>query len=311
MPPTAAHRAGPTGTGMAWNLGGIVVRRIDEIDLPPDTGAWLLPQATKDVVDEAPWLRPDFADTDVLRLASHTFAVEAGGLRILVDTGIGNGKSRANPAWNNLDTDYLERLTAAGFPPESVDLVITTHLHTDHVGWNTRLSNGLWVPTFPRARYLTSRTEWDYWATADMDESRRQMFRDSVHPLRDSGQLDLADIPEEGLEVAEGVRLIPAPGHTPGQIAVELRGTDRSALITGDSIHHPVQLSHPHLTSGVDINPAQAVRTRNNLLADLAETDTLLLGTHFPQPTAGVVRSWDGRYRLLSEPGAEIPPTRP
>ncbi|MFD9324754.1 MBL fold metallo-hydrolase [Streptomyces sp. NPDC060065] len=301
----------PSGAGAAWDLGGLVVRRIDEIHLPPQTSPWLLPQATKDVIDEAPWLRPDFADTDVLHLASHSFAVETAALRILVDTGIGNGKARANPAWNNLDTDYLHRLAAAGFPPESVDLVIITHLHTDHVGWNTRLSDGLWIPTFPHARYLASRAEWDYWASADMDEPRRQMFRDSVHPLRDSGQIDLVDVPEQGCEVAQGVRLIPTPGHTPGQFAVELHGTNRSALITGDSIHHPVQLSHSHLTSSADTDPGQAVRTRNKLLTDLADTDTLLLGTHFPQPTAGVVRSQGGHYRLLSEPGTQIPPTRP
>nr|WP_326847268.1 MBL fold metallo-hydrolase [Streptomyces kaniharaensis] len=291
------------------------MRRVDEIELPRQTGPWLLPDATRQVLDQAPWLRPDFADADVPRLASHGFAVEAGGLRIVVDTGIGNAKPRANPAWNGLDTDFLERLTAAGFPPESVDLVITTHLHTDHVGWNTRLDGGGWVPTFPNARYLTSRTEWDHWAAADLDEARAQMFRDSVHPVRDAGQYDAVAVPEQGhgnadgYEVAPGVLLVPAPGHTPGQVAVELRGSDRRALITGDSIHHPVQLSHPHVHSCVDTDPATAVRTRARLLDALADTDTLLLGTHFPQPTAGTVRRENGRYRLLAEPGAELPAT--
>ncbi|MFI9269766.1 MBL fold metallo-hydrolase [Kitasatospora sp. NPDC052896] len=293
----------------AWNLGDIAVRRVDEIELPPQTGPWLLPQATKEVLDEASWLRPDFADADVPRLASHSFAVEAGGLRIVVDTGIGNAKTRANPAWHGLDTDFLERLTAAGFPPESVDLVITTHLHTDHVGWNTRLVDDEWAPTFPNARYLTSRTEWDHWAATELDEARSQMFRDSVHPVRDNGQYDLVDVPEHGREVAPGILLVPAPGHTPGQVAVELRGSERRALITGDSIHHPVQLSHPHVTSCVDIDPAQALRTRSHLLDDLADTDALLLGTHFPRPTAGTVRRENGRYRLLAEHGTEVPPT--
>jgi glyoxylase-like metal-dependent hydrolase (beta-lactamase superfamily II) len=292
----------------AWDLGGIVVRRIDETVLPPQTGPWLLPEATADVIDEAAWLRPDFAEAGTLRLATHTFAVEAGGLRILVDTGIGNGKPRANPAWHDLGTDYLRRLTDAGFPPASVDLVITTHLHTDHVGWNTRLDGGSWTPTFPRARYLTSRTEWAHWAGAEMDQARRQMFRDSVDPVRDSGQYDRVDVPDHGHEVADGVWLVPAPGHTPGQVAVRVRGTDRTALITGDSIHHPVQMSHPHLTTCVDADARQAVRTRGRLLDSLADTDTLLLGTHFPHPTAGTVRSDDGRFRLHAEPGTEIPP---
>ncbi|MFD7902185.1 MBL fold metallo-hydrolase [Kitasatospora sp. NPDC059747] len=292
-----------------WNLGDITVRRVDEIELPRQTGPWLLPAATKEVLDEAPWLRPDFADADVPRLASHGFALEAGGLRIVVDTGIGNGKTRANPAWNGLDTDFLDRLTAAGFPPESVDLVITTHLHTDHVGWNTRLDGEDWVPTFPNARYLTSRTEWDHWAATELDEARAQMFRDSVHPVHHAGLYHPVDVPEQGREVAPGVRLVPAPGHTPGQVAVELRGADRRALITGDSIHHPVQLSHPHVHSCVDIDSAQAIRTRAGMLEALADTDALLLGTHFPHPTAGTVRRENGHYRLHAEPAGQLPPT--
>ncbi|MEE1786620.1 MBL fold metallo-hydrolase [Streptomyces sp. SP17BM10] len=292
-----------------WNLGDLTVRRVDEIELPRETGPWLLPAATAEVLDDVPWLHPDFADAGVPRLASHSFAVEVGGLRIVVDTGIGNGKTRANPAWNGLDTDFLDRLTAAGFPPGSVDLVITTHLHTDHVGWNTRLDGEDWVPTFPNARYLTSRTEWDHWAATELDEARAQMFRDSVHPVRDAGLHHPVDVPEAGLEVAPGVHLVPAPGHTPGQVAVELRGTDRRALITGDSIHHPVQLSHPHVHSCVDIDPAQAIRTRADMLESLADTDTLLLGTHFPHPTAGTVQRENGRYRLHAEPAGGLAPT--
>lgn len=302
--PTAPVTAPAASAG--WSLGDILVHRIDEIELPRQTGPWLLPAATKEVLDEAAWLRPHFADAEVPRLASHSFAVEAGGLRIVVDTGIGNGKTRANPAWDGLDTDFLERLTAAGFAPESVDLVITTHLHTDHVGWNTRLAGGDWIPTFPNARYLTSRTEWDHWTATDLDEARTQMFRDSVDPVRDAGQYDAVAVPAQGREVAPGVHLVPAPGHTPGQVAVELRGGDRRALITGDSIHHPVQLSHPHVHSCVDIDSAAAIRTRARLLDGLADTDTLLLGTHFPRPTAGTVRREHGRYRLLAEPGVGI-----
>lgn len=299
---STAFRACP-----AWNLGDMSIRRIDEIALPPQTGPWLLPEATAEVIDEAPWLRPEFADAETIRLASHSFAVQVGGLRILVDTGIGNGKQRANAAWHDLGTGYLRRLAAAGFTPERVDVVITTHLHTDHVGWNTRLEDGEWVPTFPNARYVTSAAEWDYWAAAELDEARRQMFRDSVTPIRDNGQYDRLDVPEQGHELAPGILLVPATGHTPGQLAVQLRGTDRTALITGDSVHHPVQLSHPHLTSCVDTDTAQAVRTRARLLNELADTDTLLLGSHFPHPTAGVVRRDGDRYLLHPEPGTDIP----
>ncbi|WP_052862841.1 MBL fold metallo-hydrolase [Streptomyces niger] len=288
-----------------WTIGDITVHRIDETGLPPETGPWLLPDATPAVIADAPWLRPDFAGPDhVLRLASHTFAVRAGGLRILVDTGIGNGKDRANPAWNDLNMDYLARLGAAGFPPDSVDLVVLTHLHTDHVGWNTRYHDGAWVPTFPHARYVVAREEWAYWSAAELDAPRRQMFRDSVHPVREHGLLDPVDVPATGTEITPGVTLLPTPGHTPGQVAVRIADAGRSALITGDCVHHPVQLGRPDLTSCVDIDPAQAVATRRDLLASLAGTNTLVLGSHFPPPTAGYLRPDGAGYRLTPAPGA-------
>ncbi|MFD9904266.1 MBL fold metallo-hydrolase [Streptomyces sp. NPDC059063] len=295
---------------MTWLLGDITVHRVPEITLPPQTGPWLLPTATPDLVAATPWLRPDFADgAGTLRLDSQSFALTVGGLRVLVDTGIGNGKQRANTAWHDLDTDYLDRLTGTGFPPDSVDLVVLTHLHADHVGWNTRLDDGTWVPTFPNARYVTSRREWDHWASADLEAPRRQMFRDSVHPVADAGLLDLVDVQEEPVEIAPGLRLLPTPGHTPGHVAVELRGTDATALITGDAVHHPVQLAHPAVTSCVDIDPALAERTRRALITSVADTETLLFGTHFAPPTAGRVRTGDDGHRLDPADAQHLGPT--
>ncbi|MFJ8565705.1 MBL fold metallo-hydrolase [Streptomyces sp. NPDC093514] len=299
----------PAGAPAHWSVGGITVHRIDEMPLPPATGPWLLPAATPDVVAEHAWLRPDYAGPDgVLHLDSHSFALVVDGLRVIVDTGIGNGKTRANPAWHNLRTDYLERLEVIGFTPENVDLVILTHLHTDHVGWNTRKVDGAWVPTFPNARYLTSRAEHEFWAAYDMDEARSGMFRDSVVPVEEAGLLDLVDVPADGVDVADGLRLLPAPGHTPGQIAVRVGGAGAAALITGDAVHHPVQLAHPEIGSCVDIDPVRAESTRRALLAGLADTGALVLGTHFPAPTAGrVIVEGDG-YRL--EPVAGLPEDR-
>ena len=289
----------------SWTVGGITVHRIDETGLPPATGPWLLPEATPDIIADEDWLRPDFADAEgVVRVDSHSFALEAGGLRVLVDTGIGNGKPRANPAWNGLATDYLERLTTAGFAPDSVDLVVLTHLHTDHVGWNTHERGGDWVPTFPNARYLTARAEREFWAGYAMDEPRRQMFRDSVQPVEDAGLLDLVDVPDDGVEVAPGLRLLPTPGHTPGHLAVELTSGSARAVITGDCVHHPVQFARPGIGSCADIDPDTAENTRRRLLASLVGTDTLVLGTHFPPPTAGRVVKHGQAYRL--EP---VPPT--
>ncbi|WP_405162872.1 MBL fold metallo-hydrolase [Nocardia sp. NBC_01499] len=293
MPATSA-------TAPSWTVGDLTIHRIDEIALPAHTGAWLLPAATPELVTEQRWLHPDFAEADgTLNLNSHTFAATIDGLRVLIDTGIGNGKTRANPAWNNLDTDYLQRLVAAGYPPESIDLVVLTHLHTDHVGWNTHQHNDTWVPTFPNARYLTSSTEWQFWADYDMDQPRRQMFDDSIHPINDAGLLDILDVPDSGLDVVPGLRLLPTPGHTPGHLAVQLSSRDHTALITGDCIHHPVQFADPTIGSCVDIDPGQAETSRRALLQSLTGTDTLILGTHFPPPSTGFVVNNETTYRLI------------
>ncbi|OIK01025.1 MBL fold metallo-hydrolase [Streptomyces monashensis] len=297
----------PPATGLtpvpSWTVGDVTVHRIDEVPLPPATGAWLLPDATPDLVTGQDWLHPHFADdSGILHLDSHGFAFTLDGLRVLVDTGIGNGKQRANPAWHDLDTDFLQRLTTAGYHPDEVDLVILTHLHADHVGWNTQQVDGEWVPTFPRARYVTSRTEREFWAGYDMEEAREQMFRDSVLPVEEAGLLDLLDVPAAGIDLVPGLRLLPTPGHTPGHIAVELTSGGRRALITGDCIHHPVQLAHPAIGACVDIDPHQSETSRRALLASLADTDTLVLGTHFAPPTAGHVVSHGPAYQLSPVP---------
>ncbi|MER6106305.1 MBL fold metallo-hydrolase [Streptomyces sp. NPDC001832] len=292
-----------TRTLPSWTVGDVTVHRVDEVPLPPATGPWLLPDATPEVVAGQDWLRPDFVGHDgILHIDSHSFAFVVDGLRVLVDTGIGNGKERANPAWHDLRTDYLERLTAAGFPPVTVDLVILTHLHADHVGWNTRQVDGAWVPTFPAARYVTARAEREFWAGYDMEEARRQMFRDSVIPVERADLLDLVDVPADGLQIAPGLRLLPTPGHTPGHVAVELTSRGETALITGDCVHHPVQLAHPAIGACVDIDPQRSEATRRALLASLTGTDALLLGTHFAPPTAGRVVTHGDAYRLLPVP---------
>ena len=299
------HTSPATAPIPSWTVGGVTVHRIDEVALPPATGPWLLPDATPEVVTAQDWLHPHFAGQDgILHIDSHSFAFVVNGLRVLVDTGIGNGKERANPAWHNLRTGFLERLTAAGFPPDSVDLVILTHLHADHVGWNTRQVNGEWVPTFPNARYLTSRVEREFWATYDMEEAREQMFRDSVIPVEHAGLLSTVDVPHKGAEISPGLRLIPTPGHTPGHVAVELTSQEETALISGDCVHHPVQLAHPVIGACVDIDPRQSEATRRELLGSLAGTDTLLLGTHFAPPTAGRVVAHGDAYRLDPVPAS-------
>ncbi|MDF3289128.1 MBL fold metallo-hydrolase [Streptomyces silvisoli] len=290
------------GPAASWRIGAITVHRVDELALT-GMGPRVFADLPSDLVPRTPWLAPDHVDASgELVGAVQTFAVEVAGRKVLVDTGIGNGKTLPNPRWSGLDTPFLDRLAAIGFPPESVDLVVNTHLHADHIGWNTRLDNGRWVPTFRNARYLTTRVEYEYWYSADLPPERRRMFTESVDPVRDSGLLDLVDVPPTGLEVVPGLTLLPAPGHTPGQVTVRLAGAGGAALITADCMHHPVQLARTEVCSVFDTDPAQAVRTRQALLAEVAQTDTLLLGTHFAPPTGGRVRRDGDGYRLVSRP---------
>lgn len=192
-------------------------------------------------------------------------------MRVLVDTGIGNGKQRANPAWDNLDTRYLERLTGAGFAPETVDLVILTHLHTDHVGWNTRSDGASWVPTFPHARYVSARAEWDYWAGADMEEARRQMFRDSVDPVEEAGLLDLVHVPYEGAVIAPGVRLLPTP-------ATRRARWRSSCAARGGRAHH--RRLHPSPRADARPQPGQLCRYRSRARGQDASADPRLTGRY-------------------------------
>lgn len=286
-----------------WQVGEVRVSRIDELALPADTGAWLLPDATAQLIaDSGPLPAGSVDDDGSLALSVHTFGLRIGERRVLVDTGVGNGKHRANPAWSNLDTRFLDRLAAADFAPADVDVVVTTHLHTDHVGWNTRWDGSGWIPTFPHATHLVARSEYAWWTSQDLDASRRQLFADSVDPIRASGQLRLVEVPPSGLEVEAGLELVPTPGHTPGHVAVRITSGPATAMISGDCLHHPLQLARPELNSSADVDPTQAERSRRALLNEVAESGGLLLGTHFPPPAAGYVTKGPAGCRFIPSP---------
>lgn len=241
-------------------------------------------------------------DTGELILSYHSYVLRTPQRTILVDTCVGNGKDRASmPAWHRLDTPYLARLARAGVRPEDVDAVLCTHLHADHVGWNTRAVDGRWVPTFPRARYLMARTEYAHYAAmhadADATPVNRGSFVDSVLPVVECGQAELVDSTHVvALEPDGRICLEPAPGHTPGNVTVAVRGGGREALLCGDVIHHPIQLALPWLTLPADHDPAIADATRRALLERCADTQTLVLTGHFPDPTAGFVRRAGSAY---------------
>jgi len=282
---------------LTWRIGDVTITRVLELEA---TGGsrFILPQATPEVIRDIGWLRPHFADeTGRLKMSVHALAVETPTLKIIVDTCIGNDKQREIPTWSGLQTAFLNDLEAAGFAREAVDIVLCTHLHVDHVGWNTMLVDGAWVPTFPNARYLIGRAEFDYWRAEDegREDLSKSPFHDSVRPVFEAGLVDLV---ETDHRVCDEITLEPTLGHTPGHVSVRIRSKGEEALITGDFLHHPCQLARPEWGSSADFDAAASKATRERMFGALAGQSVLMIGTHFAAPTAGrVVR--DGEvYRL-------------
>jgi glyoxylase-like metal-dependent hydrolase (beta-lactamase superfamily II) len=280
-----------------WQVGDVRITKVLEKEFPAPPQL-LLPAATQDAVDAIAWLRPHYVDTrGRLRISIHALVVETPSCRIVVDTCLGNDKQgRDLPFWNGLQTPFLEDLAAAGYAPDKIDVVLCTHLHADHVGWNTRLVDGVWQPTFPNARYLLGRAELAYWRSrSDMAEGVA-MQADSLDPVLRAGLVDLIEPPHQ---VCAEVTLESTPGHTPGHISVRIRSQGAEALITGDFIHHPCQLTHPEWSASADADPAAARATRERLLGECAAAETLLVGTHFASPSAGRVQREAQRYRFV------------
>ena len=276
-----------------WQIGGVKVSRVVEMEV---TGGsrFVLPDATRDACRGYRWMFPHFMDdAGNLVMSIHALVVDTGARRIVVDTCIGNDKERDIPTWSHLQTSFLADLEAAGYPRESIDTVLCTHLHVDHVGWNTMLVDGEWLPTFPNARYLVGETEWRYW---DDRDPGTQVLADSVRPVIDAGLVDFVAVDHQ---VCDEVRLEPTPGHTPGHVSVRISSGGADALITGDCIHHPCQMTRTDWCSSADSDQAQGQETRESLLERMVDTDVLVIGTHFATPTAGhVKRREEGGYWL-------------
>jgi glyoxylase-like metal-dependent hydrolase (beta-lactamase superfamily II) len=197
----------------------------------------------------------------------------------------------------NQKTPFLGDLAAAGFPREEVDTVICTHLHFDHVGWNTMLVDGEWVPTFPNARYLLCRDEWEHWGREGAS-GYAATIDDAVQPVVDAG---LADLVASDHRVTDEIRLEPTPGHTPGHVSVRLASGGADAVITGDLMHHPVQVAEPTWQTPFDSDPAAAIATRRAFCARYADRPVTVLGTHFHHPTAGRIVSHRDAWRFTAD----------
>jgi glyoxylase-like metal-dependent hydrolase (beta-lactamase superfamily II) len=283
---------------MKWRIGEVTVTKIVELEV---TGGsrFILPQATREAVLPIGWLQPDFADElGRLKMSIHALVVETPSRRIVVDTCLGNDKeNRRIPTWNRLQTSFLADLAAAGYPRETIDTVVCTHLHVDHVGWNTMLTDRGWVSTFPNARYLMGRVEYAHWTSRRERQDMAAVLADSVTPVWDAGLVDLI---ETDHRICDEVSLVPTTGHTPGHVSVRIASRGEEALITGDFMHHPCQIARPEWSSTADSDPDEARLTRERMLTLLAATPILVIGTHFAGRTAGhVVRDGDA-YRLVA-----------
>lgn len=285
---------------LKWKVGDTTITKITEILYPEFD---LIPAATPAVVKTVPWLFPHFVTPEgKLSVSIHSLVVDTPSAKLVVDTCIGNGRDREPfSIMSNLSTSFLEDLSAAGYPPESINYVLCTHLHLDHVGWNTRLVNGKWVPTFPKASYLMDKKDVALYGTIAENhkdafmQMQRRTFADSVQPVFDAG---LAKPVEGPAQVCDGVRLVPTPGHTPGHCSVLIESKGEKALITGDFMHHPIQFYDAGLSISADEDNNAAIATRRRVFAEYADTPTLIIGTHFAGPTAGkLVRDGDA-YRL-------------
>jgi glyoxylase-like metal-dependent hydrolase (beta-lactamase superfamily II) len=230
------------------------------------------------------------AQAAIFRIEVRSYVLQVDGLNVLIDTCCGNDKIRSVPWADRLQSDWLINLARAGFAPEDIHLVLCTHLHADHVGWNTRLANGAWVPTFPNARYVFSRKDYEFFKQQTHEAHNREAYLDSVLPVVDAGLADIVDSDHcVHRHIEDGIWLEDAAGHSPGSIVVNAQRGGARAVFMGDILHHPIQLVRPDIAFFADESPAEACATRARLLGQCADNGAILLPAHFPDPPAGRV----------------------
>jgi glyoxylase-like metal-dependent hydrolase (beta-lactamase superfamily II) len=283
---------------LKWKIGDVTVTRVVEFEssVPYSERDAFLRAAKPDALKAMPWLYPNFVREDgSLVLSVHALLVDAPGMKLVVDTCVGNDKPRGITRGRPLHRPFLLDIAQAGFPREKVDVVICTHLHVDHVGWNTMLENGKWVPTFPNARYLVGRDEYEFWRAQKDDREGEEIFADSVKPIFDAGLAETVGLDHR---VSPEIRLTPSTGHTPGHVSVVIESRGETAVITGDMMHHPCQIGRPDWVSVFDNDTKAARATRERMLDEWADKPILIIGTHFAAPTAGRIVRDGETYRL-------------
>jgi glyoxylase-like metal-dependent hydrolase (beta-lactamase superfamily II) len=276
---------------LKFTVGDLNIHRIIEQETTFFPALELLPQLSPELLAQnKDWMRKEGAidENDVLILCFQSYLVRTPHHTILIDSCIGNDKQRpARPKWHQKTDDaFMRGLKGAGLAVEDIDFVMCTHLHVDHVGWNTKLEGGRWVPTFPNARYIFGKAEYDYW-TEQNAKAEVPPFADSVLPVVEARR---ADIVANDFAVGDHLRILPTPGHTPGHVAFAMGRSKDDAVFVGDIMHSPIQLRHPELSPKFDVDPAQAAVTRKTFLERYCDTDTLCCTAHFPSPSTGKIR---------------------
>lgn len=270
-------------------IGNIEIQQVVEMQSPLFAPGDFLPTSTIEQIDA---LKPQFEpwalcpQTGKLILAIQTYVLKTSHHTILVDTCVGCDKSSSIPVWHmRSDKSWLQRLISVGVTPDSVDYVFCTHLHGDHIGWNTQLIDGRYQPVFANARYIFSNKEIDFVGQSKL-ENRKLAYTQSVLPIIEAGQAQIVD---SDFALDDEVWLTPTPGHTPGHVAVNIKSAGVEAIIVGDAIHSPLQCVHPEWSSAPDSDPDLAAGTRTRLLETCAAENTLVLTAHFPLPSLGKV----------------------
>ncbi len=287
----------------ATRIGDFEVHRISEFEGPFIAPDVFFPDYDPEVLRANPDMQgPHLVDpaTGKLIFSFHSFVVKTGRHNILIDACIGNHKERpTRPQFHQLQSPFLADLASVGISPEQIDFVMCTHLHWDHVGWNTRLDNGRWVPTFPNARYIMARREFAHWQAVQQrgeESPHRYAFEDSVLPVVRTGQSVLVD---DDYSLEDGFFFESAPGHTPGNVVIHARSRDDRAVFLGDVLHHQFQLMQPAWSTLACTDPALSRTTRTRLVEEYAERGTRLLPGHFPSPTAGRIVRRGSAFRYV------------
>jgi glyoxylase-like metal-dependent hydrolase (beta-lactamase superfamily II) len=271
---------------MRWTVGGMKITQVREmlIYMPPEHLYGDYDPAV--FARHADWLAPFMDDKKQMGFSVHALIIDSGTQVILVDPCIGCHQTPIHERILPEDATFLSDLEGAGYKPADIDLVMCTHLHYDHVGWNTRWVDGKWVPTFVNARYLFPKKDFEYWDSGA--EGAAWTFNDAVRPVVAAGQADLVEMNHR---VSDEVWMEPSPGHSPGHVTIHIASQGERAIISGDTVHHPVQCAAPHWKMAFDVDPDEAVATRTRLLSEAADKPVLFLGTHFPGKSGGLIIS--------------------